>query len=107
MKNEEEEALSPVKLPMDEEHVRGKRRHNSLRAISDPIPIPNHEEEQMDVEKRTLDSNVEESTEESSIDGEGKEEEDHLDDAVASEEQEAATERGAEGGDGDRVAEVG
>ena len=58
----------------------------------------------MDVEERTLDNNLEESTEESSIDDEGREGED---DTVAPEEQEAATEGSVEGGDGDRVAEVG
>ena len=106
MKSEEAEALSPEKPSMDEDHVRGKRRHNSLRDIADDVSS-NHEEEMMEVEERTMDSQVEESTEESSIDGEGKEEEDHSDDAVASELQEAATEGSAESGDGDRVAEVG
>ena len=105
MKNEEEEALSLDKPSMDEDHVRGKRRHNALRDISDDVSSK-HEEEKMDVEERTLDSNLEESTEESSIDDEGKEEEDHPDDTVAPEEQEAATEGSLEGGDGDRVAEV-
>ena len=105
MKSEEAEALSPEKPSMDEDHVRGKRRHNSLRDIADDVSS-NHEEEMMEVEERTMDSIVEESTEKTSIDGEGGEEDDHSDDAVASEEQEAATEGSVEGGDGDRVAEV-
>ena len=105
MKSEEEEALSSSldKPSMDADHVRGKRRHSALRDIADDIS-PNHGEEKMDVEERTLDSNLEESTEESSIDDEGREGED---DTVAPEEQEAATEGSVEGGDGDRVAEVG
>ena len=108
MKSEEEEALSSSldKPSMDADHVRGKRRHNALRDIADDVSS-NHEEEKMDVEERTLDSNLEESTEESSIDDEGREGEDHSDDTVAPEEQEAATEGSVEGGDGHRVAEVG